>query len=76
MKFTARVPIRGWLWLEVEAGSAYEAEADAILLAARLEGATHALCDHLLQVTDAPLGRVTLVPHPAEADTEGGEEVS
>lgn len=60
-KFTARVPIRGFLWLDVEAASAYDAEAEAILLAARLEGNTHALGDHLLQVTDAPLGRTTLV---------------
>lgn len=65
-KFYAKVPMRGHLWIEVDAPDAYSAEAEALTQAARLESQSLPFGSHLLKVTDSPLGRVVLVAEAPE----------
>ena len=60
--FTAKVPVRATLWLELTADSAYNAEAEVMLAAAKLEGQTFELGEgQYLKFEESPHGRATLV---------------
>lgn len=59
-KFYAKVPVRGHVWLLVQSGSAYDAESDALLAAARLQDKDLNIATGLIRLTHSPDGPVIL----------------
>lgn len=62
MKFWARIPVKAFMWMGIEAKDAYTAEAEAITAAAKLDNTEHVLPgDRRIKIAEAPLGRVVLI---------------